>query len=93
MSGKAAKVKCTEKPMEVLKQITISIRSEVRLVARANSIWHAIYEKINGVISDIVWLDRGQFGVRRLRWKDLLEALVERQNQMFGLPNQSTGPL
>jgi transposase len=76
MSGKAAKVKCTEKQMEVLEQIIKSPRSEVRLVARANIIWHAFYGKKNGEISDIVKLDRGQVGVWRLRWKRSFDALV-----------------
>ena len=57
MSGKAAKVKCTEKLMEVLEQIIKSTRSEVRLVARAKIIWHAFYGKNNGNISNIVGLD------------------------------------
>ena len=76
MSGKAAKVKCTEKQMEVLEQIIKSPRSEVRLVARAKIIWHAFYGKNNGEISDIVGLDRGQVGVWRLRWKRSFDALV-----------------
>lgn len=35
MSGKTAKVKCTEKRLKVLEQIINSSRSEVRLVARS----------------------------------------------------------
>lgn len=76
MSGKAAKVECTEKQMEVLEQIIKSPRSEVRLVARANIIWHAFYGKNNSEISDIVELDRGQVGVWRIRWKRSFDALV-----------------
>ena len=57
-------------------QIIKSPRSEVRLVARANIIWHAFYGKNNGEISGIVGLDRGQVGVWRLRWKCSFDALV-----------------
>jgi len=76
MSGKAAKVKCTEKQIEVLEQIIKSSRSEVRLVARAKIIWHAFYRKRNDEISEIVGLDRGQVGVWRKRWKSSFDALV-----------------
>ena len=76
MSGKAAKVKCTEKQIEVLEQIIKSTRSELRLIVRANIIWHAFYGKRNDEIAEIVGLDRGQVGVWRKRWKHSFDALV-----------------
>ena len=56
MSGKAAKVKCTEKQIEVLEQIIKSTRSELRLIVRANIIWPAFYGKRNEKIAEIVGL-------------------------------------
>ena len=62
MSGKAAKVKCTEKQIEVLEQIIKSTRSELRLIVRDNIIWHAFfiwhafYGKCNEKIAEIVGL-------------------------------------
>ena len=69
MSGKAAKVKCTEKQIEILEHIIKSTRSEQRLIARAKIIWNAFHGKRNDEISKIVGLDRGQVGVWRRRWK------------------------
>ena len=76
MSGKAAKVKCTEKQIEILEQIIKSPRSEQRLINRAQSIWHAFFGKRNDEISDLVGLDRGQVGLWRTRWKHSFDALV-----------------
>ena len=67
MSGKAAKIQCSEKQIEVLEQIMNSTRSEMRLIVRAQIIWNAFYGKRNDEISEIVGLDRGQVGVWRRR--------------------------
>ena len=76
MSGKAAKVKCTEKQIEILEHIIKSTRSEQRLIARAKIIWNAFHGKRNDEISKIAGLDRGQVGVWRRRWKMSFDALV-----------------
>lgn len=76
MSGKAAKVKCTEKQIEVLEQIIKSNRSEARMITRAKIIRYSFDGKRNCEISEIVELDRGQVGVWRKRWKDSFDALV-----------------
>ena len=76
MSGKAAKVKCTEQQIEVLEQIIKSTRSELRLIVRANIIWHAFYGKRNDEITEIVGLNRVRVGVWRKRWKHTFDALV-----------------
>jgi transposase len=76
MSGKAAKVKCTEKQIEILEQVIKSTRSELRLLVRAKIIWHAFNGKRNDEISLTVGLDRGQVGVWRKRWKMSFDALV-----------------
>jgi putative transposase len=76
MSGKAAKVKCTEKQMEVLEQIIKSNRSQARMITRAKMIRYSFDGKLNGEISELIGLDRGQVGLWRKRWKDSFDALV-----------------
>jgi hypothetical protein len=48
MSGKAAKVNCTEKQMEVLEQIIKSNRSQARMITRAKMIRYSFDGKLNG---------------------------------------------
>jgi hypothetical protein len=56
MSGKAPKVKCTEKQMEVLEQIIKSKRSQARMITRAKMIRYSFDGKLNGEISELIGL-------------------------------------
>lgn len=76
MSGKAAKVHCTEKQLKILEQIIKSDCSKMRLITRAKIIWHAFYGKRNDEICVLVGLDVRQVGVWRKRWKLSFDALV-----------------
>lgn len=76
MSGKAAKIKCSEKQLALLDQIIKSTRSEGRLVQRAQIIRFAFEGLKNCEISQRVGLNVGQVGIWRRRWQLSFDALI-----------------
>lgn len=76
MSGKAAKVRLTEKQHAILQQIVRSATASRRLVQRAQLIVLAFDGMFNRVIADTVALHRKQVGLWRRRWKQSFDALV-----------------
>lgn len=77
MPGTAAKVRLTERQMEVLETIVASKTTAVRLVQRAQIILLAYQKKNNQTISDLVDLNPLQVGVWRKRWKLKWEHLIQ----------------
>lgn len=76
MSGKAAKIVCTEKQHLILQQIVRANTSSVRLVQRARIILLAFDSMLNEDIAVTVGLDRHQVGLWRARWQQSFDALV-----------------
>lgn len=76
MSGKAAKVRLTEKQQHVLQQITRSATAPRRLVQRARIILLAFAGQLNQEIAKEVGLARKQVGLWRRRWRESFDALV-----------------
>ena len=76
MSGKAAKVRLTEKQHAILQQIVRSTTAPQRLVQRARLIVLAFDGMFNRVIADAIRLQRRQVGLWRQRWKQSFDALV-----------------
>jgi len=76
MSGKAAKVRLTERQHAILQQIVRSATASRRLVQRAQLIVLAFGGMFNRVIADMVGLHRKQIGLWRRRWKQSFDALV-----------------
>jgi transposase len=76
MSGKAAKVRLTERQHAILQQIVRSATVSRRLVQRAQLIVLAFGGMFNRVIADMVGLHRKQIGLWRRRWKQSFDALV-----------------
>ena len=76
MSGKAAKIRLTEKQHTILQQIVRSTTAPQRLVQRARLIVLAFDGMFNRVIADAIGLQRRQVGLWRRRWKQSFDALV-----------------
>jgi transposase-like protein len=76
MSGKAAKIRLTEKHHEVLQQISRSRTAAQRLVQRATVILLAFAGSLNETIAEELGLSRKQVGLWRRRWQQSYEALV-----------------
>jgi transposase len=76
MSGKAAKIRLTEKQLAVLQQIVRSTTTPQRLVQRARLIVLAFDGMFNRVIANAIGLQRKQVGLWRRRWKQSFDALV-----------------
>ena len=76
MPGTAAKVKMTERQMDILESIVASKTVAVRLVQRAQIILFAFQKKNNQTISQIVELNPLQVGIWRKRWKEKWEHLI-----------------
>lgn len=76
MPGTAAKVRLTERQMEMLETIVASKTAAVRLVQRAQIILLAFQKKNNQTISDLVDLNPLQVGVWRKRWQQKWEHLI-----------------
>lgn len=76
MSGKAAKIRLTEKQLTILTQIVNAPTSSMRDVQRARVILEAYAGKLNGVIAADVRLNRVQVGLWRRRWADSFDALI-----------------
>ena len=76
MSGKAAKIRLTEKQHTILQQIVCSTTAPQRLVQRARLIVLAFDGMFNRVIANAIGLQRKQVGLWRRRWKQSFDALV-----------------
>ena len=76
MSGKAAKIRLTEKQHAILQQIVRSTTAPQRLVQRTRLIVLAFDGMFNRVIADAIGLQRRQVGLWRRRWKQSFDALV-----------------
>ncbi len=76
MSGKAAKVMCTEKQQSNLEQIWHSTTAPLRLIQRVGAILMAFTGALNVDIADQTGLARKQVGLWRWRWQLSFSALV-----------------
>jgi hypothetical protein len=76
MSGKAAKIRLTEKHEDILQQIIRSTTAPKRLVQRASVIVLAFAGAFNVAIANSVGLARKQVGIWRRRWQQSFDALV-----------------
>jgi hypothetical protein len=76
MSGKAAKIRLTEKQLKELQKIKSSRVSPQRLVQRAAIILLAFERKLNMDISCQLGIGQRQVGLWRLRWQQSFDALV-----------------
>jgi transposase len=76
MSGKAAKIKLSEKQQSILEQIKHSTTSPQRLAQRASVILLALAGAVNGDIAREVGLARKQVGRWRRRWQQSFDALI-----------------
>jgi transposase len=76
MSGKAAKIKLTEKQHAILEKIRRSTTAPQRLVQRAQLILLAFGGMDNRAISLEIGLQRKRVGLWRRRWRQSFDALV-----------------
>jgi hypothetical protein len=76
MSGKAAKIVCTERQQSVLQQIRRSKTAPRRLVQRATIILMGFTRALNVDIASQIGLARKQVGLWRRRWQLSFDALV-----------------
>jgi transposase len=76
MSGKAAKIRLTEKQEGILQQIMRSTTAPKRLVQRVNVILLAFAGVFNVAIANSVGLARRQVGLWRCRWQQSFDALM-----------------
>ncbi len=76
MSGKAAKLVCTEKQQQTLEQISRSQTAPYRLLVRVRIILLALSGVLNVDIAREVGLGREQVGRWRRRWQQSFDALV-----------------
>ena len=76
MSGKAAKIRLTERQYSVLQQIHRSPTAPQRLVQRVAVILMGFAGMLNVTIAQEVGLARKQVGLWRRRWQQSFDALV-----------------
>ncbi len=76
MSGKAAKILCTEKQQSILERIGRSTTTPQRLVQRVSIILMAFAAALNVEIANQLGLARKQVGLWRRRWQQSFDALV-----------------
>ena len=76
MSGKAAKIMCTEKQHSILQQIRRSTTTPRRLVQRTGVMLMAFTGSLNVEIAQEIGLARKQVGLWRRRWQQSFDALV-----------------
>lgn len=76
MPGKAAKVRCTEKQLTILKKLAGATTSSQRVAQRSQIILMGFNRMLNRDIAAKVGLHPDQVGVWRRRWQESLEALV-----------------
>jgi hypothetical protein len=76
MSGKAAKIRLTEKQEDILQQIMRSTTAPKRLFQRVGLILLAFVGTLNVTIAEEIGLARKQVGLWRRRWQQSFDALV-----------------
>ena len=76
MSGKAAKIRLTEKQQEILQKIVRATTTPKQLHQRASVILQAFSGALNISIAGEIGLARKQVGVWRRRWQQSFDALV-----------------
>jgi hypothetical protein len=76
MSGKAARIRLTEKQQSILEQVVRSFTAPQRLIQRAHVILLGFGHWLNVEIAKEVGLDRKQVGQWRSRWQASFDALV-----------------
>ena len=76
MSGKAAKIVCTEKQLSILQQMRRATTTPQRLVQRAGVILMGFTGAFNVDIANSVGLARKQVGLWRRRWRQSFDGLV-----------------
>lgn len=76
MSGKAAKIRLTEKQQNILQQIIRSRTTPKQLLQRASVILQAFGGALNVSIANEIGLARKQVGLWRRRWQRSFDALV-----------------
>ncbi len=76
MSGKAAKIVCTQKQQSILQQMRRSATTAHRLVHRVSVILMAFGGSLNVEIANQLGLARKQVGLWRRRWQQSFDALV-----------------
>lgn len=76
MSGRAAKIKLSEKQLAILEEIVRSTTAPLRLSQRARVILLAFDRELNVTIADKIGLARKQVGLWRRRWQASVDALV-----------------
>ena len=76
MSGKAAKIMCTEKQQRILQQIRRSTTASQRLIQRVGIVLMAFTGSLNIDIAMEIGLARKQVGLWRRRWQHSFDALV-----------------
>ena len=83
MSGKAAKIRVTEKQQAIVEQIVRSFTAPRRLIQRARLILLGFARWHNVEIAGEIELDRRQIGEWRKRWQASFDALVADAPRMF----------
>lgn len=76
MSGKAAKIECSELQLSILEQISRSTTAPLRLIQRVGIILLAFGGALNKEIAEEIGHARKQVGVWRRRWQQSFDALV-----------------
>lgn len=76
MSGKAAKIQCTEKQLAILKKLAAARKASQRIVQRTRIILIGNEKEFNRDIAAQVGLCLDQVGVWRRSWNESLEALI-----------------
>jgi hypothetical protein len=76
MSGKAARIRLTEKQQSILEQVARSFTAPQRLIQRARVILLGFAHWLNVEIAKEIGLDRKQVGQWRSRWQASFDALV-----------------
>jgi hypothetical protein len=76
MSGKVAKISCTEQQHNILQQISRSATAAQRLVQRVSIILMAFTGSLKVAIANDIGLSRKQVGLWRRRWQQSFDALV-----------------
>ena len=76
MSGKAAKIKFTEKQQNILQKMRRSTTAPQRLIKRVGIILMAFTGALNVDIANQIGLARKQVGLWRRRWQQSFDALV-----------------
>jgi hypothetical protein len=76
MSGKAAKIRCTEKQQNILQKMRRSTTAPQRLIQRVGIILMAFSGALNADIASQIGRSAKQAGLWRRRWQESFDALV-----------------